>query len=779
MKLPYFTNIFLFIGHTLLFVFLSMPSYSKHSPKAWNLSDENLFFVGREEHLQNIHGFFNKGERRILALTGGSGFGKSQIAKKFALQFAGDYDLIWWFDARQDIPFQFERLTVALNTLLPEKERIISSTMSKEALIDSVKNVLRIKPIKYLLIFDNAEDYNRISKFIPYAHQKPRKNILLTSRIASLWPDRLEVGKFKREESLQFLKETLPQTTKEEREQLAETLVDYPLELTIAVAFIKPRPTLTIDRYLSMHINRKRNKVEGSLLDGYPNTSLGALEISLKDIEKESKDSLQALFFMSLLNSKDIPETYIDLWLKKMNSSLTSDEAIKHVYDKSLLGVSKITEFNANNKLEERQDMYYLSIHDFIHQLINENISVEEKRKLLDTATDVMLEVFSGPAETFIKKIMHEPIHLLHAQKLCENAMAIGYSTPNLLKLKVCIFECLMGPSRNFEMAKHYLTTIEKDLRDDLVLEPYYKALFKINKGFFECTHNVNYDEAIQYMNEGLNILVPFKEHSDEKLRAITNLAQYHTLRGETSIAERYIKSGQIIFNSSQSISFKSFFIFAWSLVLTDQGKFKDSENVLYKAKEFPALYPAFEHAILHQKIETFTKQGNLKKASTVFAEYEKKLQEFFKGRKNIGLGNAFFYKGLLLIHRQTNVSTALDNLNEALKIYEEMFHGDKKHRNQGRTHLALGKAHALNKDYKDALKAYLVSEEIYNLVLKEKKIDDVSDLYAELAALGIKIKDEELTHKYLQKHIDIFGLDHPRTKEIIKNFDDKNLHLI
>lgn len=297
--------------------------FAKSQPKAWNLSDENLFFVGREEHLQNIHGFFNKGERRILALTGGSGFGKSQIAKKFALQFAGDYDLIWWFDAQQDIPFQFERLTVALNTLLPMNERIISSMMSKEALIDSVKNILRIKPIKYLLIFDNAEDYNKISKFIPYAHQRPRKNILLTSRIASLWPDRLEVGKFKREESIQFLKETLLQATKEEREQLAETLADYPLELTIAVAFIKPRPTLTIDRYLSMHVNRKRNKVEGSLLDGYPNTSLGALEISLKDIEKESKDSLQALFFMSLLNSKDIPETYIDFWLKKMNSSLT------------------------------------------------------------------------------------------------------------------------------------------------------------------------------------------------------------------------------------------------------------------------------------------------------------------------------------------------------------------------------------------------------------------------------------------------------------------------
>lgn len=51
--------------------------------------------------------------------------------------------------------------------------------MSKEALIDTVKNTLRIQSIKYLFIFDNAEDYKEIAKFIPYAHQNFRKNILL------------------------------------------------------------------------------------------------------------------------------------------------------------------------------------------------------------------------------------------------------------------------------------------------------------------------------------------------------------------------------------------------------------------------------------------------------------------------------------------------------------------------------------------------------------------------------------------------------------------------
>ena len=69
-------------------------------------------------------------------------------------------------------------------------------------------------------------------------------------------------------------------------------------------------------------------------------------------------------------------------------------------------------------------------------------------------------------------------------------------------------------------------------------------------------------------------------------------------------------------------------------------------------------------------------------------------------------------------------------------------------------------------------MKEFLLSKEIYDVVLKEKKIDDVSDLYTELALLGTKLKDDGLTHKYLTAHIGIFGLDHPRTEKILDHLD-------
>ena len=117
------------------FLILSSKSgFSVPSPQVWNLSDANPVFVGREKQLQIINSFFIRGEGHVLALTGGSGFGKTQIAKEYAQKFSANYDLIWWFDAQQDLPSQFKKLAIALNKCLPEqRENHSFSTLSRRS----------------------------------------------------------------------------------------------------------------------------------------------------------------------------------------------------------------------------------------------------------------------------------------------------------------------------------------------------------------------------------------------------------------------------------------------------------------------------------------------------------------------------------------------------------------------------------------------------------------------------------------------------------------------
>lgn len=688
--------------------------------------------------------------------------------------------IIWWIDAQQDIPSQFEKLAISLNSILPTGEKIETFTLSKDALVDRVKDILRVKNIRFLLIFDNAETYAQLEKYIPYVSDSAGAHVLLTSRHANIWTDRVEVGKFERKESISLIKKTLSKEKDEDVQRLAESLSDYPLGLTLAVGFIKSSPTTTIDKYLAMHMKRtlkKGDEMPNSISDSYSKDALAALEISLKSIEEKSKDALKTLFFMSLLNSKDIPEVYIELWLKKMKSPLTADEAIKYIYDQSLIGVSEKIDPNIKGKYSSKR-VHYLSIHDLIHQLLKEKLPIEEKKKLIDTAAEVMLEVFSGTAEIFTTKITKEPIHLLHAQKLCETANKLNYLTPNLLKLKICIFECLMGGFRNFEDAKIFIREIEQDVVSGLVIEPYYKAILKINQGFLE-TANVDFDKALAYMKEGLSILTSLKVYRGESLRAITNIAQYYILRGEISLAEEYINRGKRIFTESPSPNYNCLFIFVWSMLLTNQGKLEDSLEVLNKAKKYPHLSadsPTIDHAILNQKIETFIKQERAKEASTALEEYERKTREFFQKKQGKILANILVYRSLILLYEKKNITEVFQNILEAIKSYEELFHGSKVHRNQARAYFVLGKAHLMNEEYEAALNQYLKSEEIYSIALKEKKIDDVSELYKELAILGATLKDEELVHKYLNAHIHTFGHSHPRTQEIILYLDKEGV---
>lgn len=385
----------------------------------------------------------------------------------------------------------------------------------------------------------------------------------------------------------------------------------------------------------------------------------------------------------------------------------------------------------------------------------------EAQKNHVEKSIEAILKVFSGPSDVFVKKIMHDSSHLEKAKETYEEARQIGYSNPNLLILKVCIFECLMGPLRDFKNAKLFLEDIEEDLKAGLELPPYYLALFKINKGFFEVAYNLNTEEAIRFMDESLSLLKGVNGYKNEQLRASTNLSQYYSLRGQSDIAEKYIDQGKPLWEQSLPGVYSSFFLFIWAMLLNDQGKFEEAENILSKSDDYPDLsvdYPTLELALLYERAEISIKQGHLERAWKILEECEAKTNAFFQKRQNTTLANVYVFKSSIMIHRNEPLSNILFFLTEALEMYGIAFQGNNKHRNQARAHLIIGKAYAAHGEYDLALKEYIFSEEIYNTVLKEKKIDDVSELYKALAILGAEMKDKALMDKYLKIHKDTFG---------------------
>ena len=322
---------------------------------------------------------------------------------------------------------------------------------------------------------------------------------------------------------------------------------------------------------------------------------------------------------------------------------------------------------------------------------------------------------------------------------------------------------------RDFDASGPLLVEIDKDIEAGLPLAPYYEALLKVNKGFL--AHNqANHELAIQFMNEGMVILAPYEEYKEEKLRAITNLIQYRAMRGEWEKTEGLIEHGKKIIPNLPCESCICFFIYAWAMTLNDQGKFQQALDALNKTNAYPMLsieYPPTYQGVTLQKIEALIKLGKFDEAQNHIKELEKKLKEFY-AKKTAVLAYLLTLKSMVLLRHPRERPQAFEIIKDALEIYDQSFQSSIRHRAQARTHLALGKAYSTQKDFPSALKAYLMSDKIYTAVLKNKKIDDVSDLYKDLVILGAKMRDEAIVHEYLKAHIQTFGRIHPRTKEIL-----------
>ena len=97
----------------------------------------------------------------------------------------------------------------------------------------------------------------------------------------------------------------------------------------------------------------------------------------------------------------------------------------------------------------------------------------------------------------------------------------------------------------------------------------------------------------------------------------------------------------------------------------------------------------------------------------------------------------------------------------------------------QAFAYFVLGQLYEHQSNPTEAVQAYLQSEAIYDVLLKEKAIDDISRLYAAIALLGIKTQDLPMAKLYTHQHIDIFGADHPRTLEIVEEADRRDMLIL
>jgi tetratricopeptide (TPR) repeat protein len=121
----------------------------------------NPYFTGREAELERIHDSLSSRDTAVYVLTGGGGYGKTQLAIEYAYRFGG-YRLVWWIPAEEKA-----EAYRALNDLAAHLG-IDSAEADADSLSRALKLQLSTDPEvgRWLLIVDGADDLDWVERQI-------------------------------------------------------------------------------------------------------------------------------------------------------------------------------------------------------------------------------------------------------------------------------------------------------------------------------------------------------------------------------------------------------------------------------------------------------------------------------------------------------------------------------------------------------------------------------------------------------------------------------------
>ncbi|QGN48564.1 tetratricopeptide repeat protein [Micromonospora sp. WMMC415] len=216
----------------------------------FNPPSRNLRFTGREELLRQLREELKAaGSIGIpVALRGGPGIGKTQLAIEYAHRFRGAYDVIWWVQAD---PPQFVDVRVAdlgaelglpRQPTIPEMTRAVRQRLSRpERRPDGGP------PEQWLLVFDNVDQYEHVRDYLPQGVG----HVLVTTRNPD-WGDlarALDVEAFQRAESVAHLRARVGERsiTEGEAEQVADAVENVPIFVAMAGAWLADTGTPVAD----------------------------------------------------------------------------------------------------------------------------------------------------------------------------------------------------------------------------------------------------------------------------------------------------------------------------------------------------------------------------------------------------------------------------------------------------------------------------------------------------------------------------------------------------
>ncbi|OJW55190.1 MAG: hypothetical protein BGO67_05305 [Alphaproteobacteria bacterium 41-28] len=367
-----------------------------HRPELFALVDNK--FNKRHEDIQTI------------ALVGIGGSGKTTFARQYAREQKAN--VIWEMNAEttESLRESFEDLAQALSKeeedqkKLREIQEIKNLEEKEKKMILFVKDLLRRRS-NWFLVFDNVEKFTDIQKHFPRDMNTWGKGrIILTTRNDNFqnnnYIDHLVyIGELNSQQKLDLFTKIMNIgnlkvfNQNNESQIFLEKISPFPLDISIAAYYIKAT-NVSYEKYLeclNQHQKEFIDTLENILKESgeYNKTRYKIITLSLERLIKINKNFEPLLLFISLLDSQDIPQGLLEMYMgpEKVRNFIYHLKKFSLITNKlfhseSTLSIHRHTQkihlayFTSVLKLKENHQLIQ-SITDTLEKYIREAINKE------------------------------------------------------------------------------------------------------------------------------------------------------------------------------------------------------------------------------------------------------------------------------------------------------------------------------------------------------------------------------------------------------------------
>ncbi|WP_307798183.1 FxSxx-COOH system tetratricopeptide repeat protein [Actinoplanes flavus] len=262
---------------------------------------QNPDFTGREAMLRALNeSLVTKSQISVLpqALHGFGGVGKTQLAVEYVYRYVSGYDLIWWIPAEQP--------TMVLSSLAELSRRLrLPESDSLQQTAATVLDALASTPLRWLLVYDNADQPDELARFVPVTGG----HVIVTSRNQE-WGrlgDAVEVDVFDRPESIELIRKRARDISVEDADRLADKLGDLPLALEQAATW-HAETSMPVSEYLELFDAHVRELLSEGKPTYYPTTVAAFLALAVERLRASSPGTAQLFELFAFLGAEPLSQ---------------------------------------------------------------------------------------------------------------------------------------------------------------------------------------------------------------------------------------------------------------------------------------------------------------------------------------------------------------------------------------------------------------------------------------------------------------------------------------